>query len=287
MAVVMKGASWSVLGGLMAAFILIIYVLPNSFPIIVVERGASQKGNPSPVTSTEAGERVSRCQIPGLESIEQYRAYLHHREITCTDMREFGGKPPAPADGKKFICLDKIFNFTPGKCLIFSFGVNNEWSFEDEMEKFGCKVYAFDPTMGKEDHQRSPNIKFYATGIAHYKGTKRIGMGNNWSEKKVDRFENLVRQAGEEGREIDYVKLDVELSEIDFLQDMLFNSPHVLAKIKQIGMEVHDGPFRDMSQTSRQQVFWPYFMLMRCAGFKLIHTRDAGGWREVVWARDF
>ncbi|MPC97069.1 hypothetical protein E2C01_092359 [Portunus trituberculatus] len=48
--------------------------------------GASQKGNPSPVTSTEAGERVSRCQIPGLESIEQYRAYLHHREITCTDM---------------------------------------------------------------------------------------------------------------------------------------------------------------------------------------------------------
>ncbi|MPC31735.1 hypothetical protein E2C01_025032 [Portunus trituberculatus] len=159
--------------------------------------------------------------------------------------REFGGKPPAPADGKKFICLDKIFNFTPGKCLIFSFGVNNEWSFEDEMEKFGCKVYAFDPTMGKEDHQRSPNIKFYATGIAHYKGTKRIGMGNNWSEKKVDRFENLVRQAGEEGREIDYVKLDVELSEIDFLQDMLFNSPHVLAKIKQIGMEVHDGPFRD------------------------------------------
>lgn len=47
---------------------------------------------------------------------------------------------------------------------------------------------------------------------------------------------------GEEGREIDMVKLDVELSEIDFLQDMLFNSPHVLAKIKQIAMEVHDGP---------------------------------------------
>lgn len=57
----------------------------------------------------------------------------------------------------------------------------------------------------------------------------------------MDRFENLVSAVGEEGREIDYVKLDVELSEIDFLQDILFNSPHVLAKIKQIAMEVHDG----------------------------------------------
>lgn len=66
----------------------------------------------------------------------------------------------------------------------------------------------------------------------------------------MDRFENLVKEAGEAGREIDYVKLDVELYEIDFLQDMLFNSPHILAKIKQIGMEVHDGPDRGRLLTS-------------------------------------
>lgn len=74
----------------------------------------------------------------------------------------------------------------------------------------------------------------------------------------MDRFENLVQQAGEEGREIDYVKLDVELSEIDFLQDMLFNSPHVLAKIKQIAMEVHDGPFKG---------------LLLCSGFRGFNKR--------------
>ncbi|XP_045136134.1 uncharacterized protein LOC123519048 isoform X2 [Portunus trituberculatus] len=232
-----------------------------------------------------------QCRVPGLQSIEQYRAYLHNTEITCKNLRPFGGKPPAPEAGMKMVCLDDKFIIKPGSCVVFSFGVGNEWSFEDEFDKFGCKVYAYDPTMNKKDHQRSPNVKFFATGIGSFRGTMNVGMGKKWSMQKVDRFENLVLQAGEDGREIDYVKLDVELSEIDFLQDMLFNSPHVLARIKQIAMEVHDGYFKedksDFSQTSRQQVFWPYFMLMRCARFKLIHSRNAGAWREVVWARDY
>lgn len=61
--------------------------------------------------------------------------------------------------------------------------------------------------------------------------------------RQVDRFENLVKQVGESNHVIDYIKLDVELSEIDFLQDMIFNSPHVLHRVKQIAMEVHDGKF--------------------------------------------
>lgn len=230
---------------------------------------------------------ISRCPVPGLASIEQYRAYLHHTETTCSDMRQFGGHPPAPRDGRKFVCMDKRFNINPGNCTVFSFGVNNEWSFEDEMEKFGCKVYAYDPTMGKEDHQRSPSIQFFSTGIANYQGLKKIGMDTKWKMQKVDRFENLVKQVGETGKEIDYIKLDVELSEVDFLQDMVLNSQHVLHNIKQIAMEVHDDYFKgDLSQTSRQQVFWPYFMLLRCHGFRLIQSRDAGRWREVVWSRE-
>nr|XP_045615123.1 uncharacterized protein LOC123768520 [Procambarus clarkii] len=99
----------------------------------------------------------------------------------------------------------------------------------------------------------------------------------------VDRFENLVNQLGLAGQVIDYVKLDVELSEVDFLQDMLLNSPHVLRNIKQIAMEVHDDFFKgDLSQTSRQQVFWPYFMLLKCQDFRLVHSRsNHGRWQEV------
>ena len=82
---------------------------------------------------------------------------------------------------------------------------------------------------------------------------------------QVNRFENLVREVGEEGREIDYVKLDVELSEIDFLQDMLYNSPHVLTKIKQIAMEVHDGYF-----TKGVYSFYLSFILMLLPGTIII-----------------
>ncbi|XP_050716952.1 uncharacterized protein LOC126998845 [Eriocheir sinensis] len=279
-----KHFSWPmVLGCAAVVTILFFFILPKNFVIVVRSESPARESSPE----TLVGEPVSRCIIPGLASIDQYKAYLHKAETTCSDMRQFGGKSPAPADGMKLVCMDSRFNIKPGNCLVFSFGVNNEWSFEDEFDKFGCKVYAYDPTMGKKDHQRSPNVRFFATGIGNYQGTKKVGMGKSWSDQKVDRFENLVRAVGEEGHEIDYVKLDVELSEIDFMQDMLFNSPHVLTKIKQIAMEVHDGPNKGLGQITTHQVFWPYFMLMKCMGFKLIHSRDAGGWREVVWARDF
>jgi hypothetical protein len=29
---------------------------------------------------------------------------------------------------------------TPGSCTVLSFGINNEWSFDDAMEEYGCDV---------------------------------------------------------------------------------------------------------------------------------------------------
>ena len=43
----------------------------------------------------------------------------------------------------KMVCLDDKFKIKPGNCVVFSFGVDNEWSFEDEFDKFGCKVSCF------------------------------------------------------------------------------------------------------------------------------------------------
>lgn len=65
---------------------------------------------------------------------------LKINEITLLLQRQFGGKAPAPGDGKKLVCMDSRFNIKPGNCLVFSFGINNEWSFEDDFDKFGCKV---------------------------------------------------------------------------------------------------------------------------------------------------
>ncbi|XP_042868130.1 uncharacterized protein LOC122250661 [Penaeus japonicus] len=227
------------------------------------------------------------CPMPALQSGDQIRQILTTVEMPCGNTTTFGGPPRGKKGSSKNVCLDAKFGITPGSCVVFSFGINHDWSFEDEMAEFGCKVFAYDPTMDVEDHQRSPNLRFFATGIANFNGTKIIGMGKNWKERKVNRFENLVKEAGMEGVAIDVVKLDVELSELDFFQDMLFNSRHVLKNIKQLAVEIHSY-FRsqEVNSLSRHQVFWPYLNLLRCAGFKLISSEAGGYWREVVWAQD-
>ena len=40
-------------------------------------------------------------------------------------------------DGDKFICLDHILARDTGPCIIYSFGIANDWEFEDQMDSLG------------------------------------------------------------------------------------------------------------------------------------------------------
>lgn len=65
---------------------------------------------------------------------------------SCRLSNDFGGAMALfGIDGQKAVCLDTEVRPIKGKCLVYSFGVNNEWSFEDTMDEYGCEVYAFDP----------------------------------------------------------------------------------------------------------------------------------------------
>nr|XP_027234006.1 uncharacterized protein LOC113825383 [Penaeus vannamei] len=191
------------------------------------------------------------------------------------------------------VCLDARFDIRAGECVVLSFGINNEWSFEDDAERLGCKVYAFDPTMGMEDHHRTPNIQFFKLGISDVRGEKRIGMNpeawdfNFHKAFPVDRYENIVRRLGLEDRVIDYVKMDIELAELDVLRDLLDNSPHLLRNINQLAIEIHhDYVFGDFGPDSTVRKFWPFYHRLRCLGFSIMTTQASVFWREVVWARD-
>ena len=43
-------------------------------------------------------------------------------------------------DGDKFICLDRIVK-SNSQCLIYSFGISNDWTFEDQMDRFGSEYF--------------------------------------------------------------------------------------------------------------------------------------------------
>ncbi len=72
-------------------------------------------------------------------------------QSVCTVGKFFGGQwlgQCGAFDGHKFVCLDKFHgDVIHGTCLIYSFGIAGDWSFEEAMADLGCTVRAFDPTI--------------------------------------------------------------------------------------------------------------------------------------------
>ena len=74
------------------------------------------------------------------------------------------------SDGQKFVCMDDLLKHLENdECLIYSFGVADDWTFEDIMDSFGCTVYAFDASVdyparrGKFCQDMAFEIKRYHT----------------------------------------------------------------------------------------------------------------------------
>ena len=64
------------------------------------------------------------------------------------------------------ICVDKPVAITPDECLVYSFGFSGDWTFEELMANYGCRVYVFDHRLKKiGDHKLSSRIKLYSTGL--------------------------------------------------------------------------------------------------------------------------
>ena len=94
-------------------------------------------------------------------------------------------------DGDKFICLDQIM-VAKEPCIIYSFGINNEWTFEDQMDSEGCSVYAYDHTIGAPA-RRGQSIQFF-----------KLGLG---TQKNMKTLNEIIEQNGHSGVNIEYLKV--------------------------------------------------------------------------------
>ncbi|XP_018007209.2 uncharacterized protein LOC108665009 [Hyalella azteca] len=154
----------------------------------------------------------------------------------CTNLKIFGGqlyRNTNMIDGNKAVCLDENIAPTPGACTVLSFGINNEWSFDDAMEEYGCKVFAFDPTMQQPAHTRGRDIHFQPWGLGGITGIK--------NKIPVLTYRDILKKIRKEDSIIDYLKIDIEGFELDFFENVLDEDVELLANIKQIGMEIHPG----------------------------------------------
>jgi hypothetical protein len=162
--------------------------------------------------------------------------FLWSNRSSCRLAHDFGGimeKNPSGIAGQKTVCLDPQVAPKPNECLVYSFGIDNEWSFDEQMELYGCEVFSFDPSMGVENHNHSRSIHFYNWGL----GNKDEYDNNlNWTIRSLSSiYKTLSIIHG--NKVIDYLKIDIEYSEWLALPQIIESG--ILSNVRQLGMEIH------------------------------------------------
>ncbi|XP_023333077.1 uncharacterized protein LOC111704920 isoform X2 [Eurytemora carolleeae] len=142
----------------------------------------------------------------------------------CRNMKRVGGIwwGRRAVDGDKFVCLDQISD--SDVCLIYSFGINNEWSFEDLMDSFNCEVHAYDFSHSAPA-KRGNQISFIKKGI----GAETTDI--------LDTLEHFLAMNNHTDSTVFYLKLDVEGAELQALPQWL--ESEALKNVQQIAMEIH------------------------------------------------
>lgn len=139
------------------------------------------------------------------------------------------GFVPGGIDGQYSICLDPPA-VAPrlDDCLVYTFGINNEWSFEDAMALYGCEVYAFDPSMNQSNFDRGDNIHYYNFALS----STDAGPLNRSISTLFNQF------MGNHGDTlIDYLKIDIEGNEWPVIPQIIQSG--MLKKVRQLVIEVH------------------------------------------------
>lgn len=196
----------------------------------------------------------------------------------CKNITRVGGQPQfvknAPdrmfrIDGAWFVCLDNGLFPKPDSCIVFSFGINYDYSFDEEMIKlYSCNVHSFDPIveagpfnqvrLSNPSLANAPTLKvndkwtFYKLGITDQSTSSldALKLGD-----KLD-FGSFLKLTNLENKVIDIVKMDVEGEEKQFIQSLDMN--YACKYIKQFVLETHAN-FKFDELVKLEQCFYLYY----------------------------
>ena len=189
-------------------------------------------------------------------------------------------------DGSWPVCLD---SFHHSECLVYSFGVADDWKFDQQMGAFGCEVHSFDPTV-ELPAELAPNVSFHQWGLRGEGKTGEITQGSDLlygpQLGPIYTLREIRHRLGHH-RRLSVLKLDCEGCEWGVFAE-LEASPTVLPD--QIAVEFHfseafgirdlrtmkdvSAAFQFLSQNEYERFFWhenptagPILEMMLKAGF--------------------
>ena len=186
----------------------------------------------------------------------------------CKEIKRFGGHYNSECkytDGQKFVCMDDLLkDVENNECLIYSFGVADDWTFEDIMDSFGCIVYAFDASVDYPA-RRGKNIHFQKIFV----GTK------DEQAKNTMALSTILSRHGHQNKKISYLKMDIEGNELNGLP--LWLQERSLQNVQQIGFEFHLND--DVANTNKFIKTLKSFYFN--GNYRLISYDPNGCWKNV------
>ncbi|XP_037785565.1 methyltransferase-like protein 24 isoform X1 [Penaeus monodon] len=202
-------------------------------------------------------EFVHNTSLAGHELKEQLvlldQLFLLMTNITkpCRKLVRQGGKLcRGKLDGDKKLCLDPFVRPTSNSCLVYSFGIGYDFSFDAAMGKYGCQVFSFDDDSAHAllDRNPFPRVKFLRFRLAAGRGVK-VERSYNPATKSEYIYlyrplDNIMYLLGHSTANVDVLKIDVDGPEWEIFEDSIFKTD-VLERTKQLSMEIHLGVFLD------------------------------------------
>ncbi|XP_052244609.1 probable methyltransferase-like protein 24 [Dreissena polymorpha] len=155
-----------------------------------------------------------------------YWKYINRLQTLCKDVV----RVVKLKDGGKEICADERYR-PRAPCIIYSFGINNDLSFDNEAVKmFGCDVFCFDPSMKMESKRISDHVWFYNWGLSGENTVDKQG----WKMKTLRTIRNDL---GHSNKTIDILKMDIETFEWNSMLQMIPAGD--LDDVRQFAVETH------------------------------------------------